>query len=79
MYHEMYSQTSVSQELLIKEGISFQDCLIKILNGVFFMGKKVVLSLEINQKEHIDFTNNAIDSKYDYDTYEEIYKETFNS
>lgn len=79
MYNEMYSQNRVSQELLIKEGISFQDCLINILSVVFFMGKKVVLSLEINQKERMDFTNNTIDSKYDYDTYEEIYKETFNS
>ena len=79
MYREMYSQTRVSQELLIKEGISFHDCLFKILSGVFFIGKKVVLSLEIDQNESIDFTNNAIDVKYDYDTYKEIYKETIDA
>ena len=73
MYSSMYNETRVNQELFINAGISFNDCLFKILNAVFFMGKKVVLSLEMNEIQSMDLTNNTLDVPYDYDSYSENY------
>lgn len=76
IYNEMYSTVKENQEVLIQEGKTFNDCLFRILSGVFFLGKKVGLSIDIDENTYIDFSSNKIDIKYDYDTYDEKYKDS---
>ena len=75
MYNEMYGATRGSQERLINEGIRFSDCMTKVLNSAFYIGKRVALSLDINKNEIIDFSDNEVDIKYDYDNYNQNYSE----
>lgn len=45
----------------------------RILSGVFFIGKKVGLSLNLDKNSIIDFPTLLSDKKYDYDTYDGKY------
>jgi hypothetical protein len=71
----MFQETKGSQEKFIVAGITFRNCIFKILSGVFFAGRKVGLSIVIDENNAIQNSNTNSDSKYDYDTYDSRYKE----
>ncbi|GAA4026370.1 hypothetical protein GCM10022386_07220 [Flavobacterium cheonhonense] len=75
MYRVMFQETKGSQEKFIVAGITFRNCIFKILSGVFFAGRKVGLSIVIDENNAIQNSNTNSDSKYDYDTYDSRYKE----
>ena len=74
MYEEMYQITREGQSSLIAEGFTFGDCAKKMLNGAFFVGKRVAQSFDLDGSEQIDFSGNAANVKYDYDNYDQKYK-----
>lgn len=75
MYNEMFEVTRGNHEKLINEGFSFENCMLKALNVAFYIGKRVVLSLDVDKNKIIDFSSNDFDSKYDYDNYDQKYSE----
>lgn len=75
MYRVMFQETKGSQEKFIVAGITFGNCIFKILSGVFFAGRKVGLSVVIDENNAIQLSNTNSDSKYNYDTYDSRYKE----
>lgn len=75
MFHAMFQETRGSQEKFIEAGITFGNCVFKMLSGIFFAGRKVGLSFELDKNVSIDFSGNTLDSPYDYDTYDSKYKE----
>lgn len=75
MYNEMFEVTRGSQEKLINEGSSFEDCMFKTLNVAFNIGKRVALALDVDKNIIMDFNSNDYDSKYDYDNYDQKYSE----
>lgn len=75
MFHTMFQETKGSQEKFIVARITFGNCIFKMLSGVFFAGRRVGLSFEIDGNVSLDFSDNTLDSPYDYDTYDSKYKE----
>ena len=75
MFQEMFQETKGSQEKYILAGITFGNCVFKMLSGVFFIGKKVGLSCEIENNGSMDFNYNDVNVNWDYDTYDNKYKE----
>ena len=73
VFYAMYKETSKHQYELISNGISFNNCLFRMLSGTFFLGRKVGLSLEIENTVEVDFSANDYDVKYDYDSYDQSY------
>jgi hypothetical protein len=76
IYFNMYQMVSQNQEQLICTGIPFDKCLLRIFSVLFFIGKKVSLSLKMDEDIVIDFTASTIDVKYNYDTYDGKYTES---
>lgn len=74
MFDEMFQLTKIDTEQGLREGITYRDCLLRILNGIFFMGSKVGNSLKPENNLYIDFSNNQKDFPYDYDTYDQKFK-----
>lgn len=75
MYRVMFQEIKGSQEKFIVAGITFENCIFKILSGVFLTGRKLGLSHVIDENNAIKLGDNNSDSKYDYDTYDSRYKE----
>jgi hypothetical protein len=75
MYDKMFDETKVGAEKLISEDLNFGKCLYRILNGGFYYGTRIVLSLDIDKKIKVDFSANQKDEKYDYDKYDNDYSE----
>jgi hypothetical protein len=73
MYSEMFGMTKGEQSKFIDAGISFQDCIIKILNGAFFIGRRIASSIELDSKLKISLNSEIQDCKYDYDNYDKRY------
>lgn len=74
MYIAMFETTKIGEEQRHNEGITFGNCIFKILSGGFYWGKRVMQSIEFSEK---DFTTPNLTDKdkfYDPDTYEEEYK-----
>ena len=75
MYNQMYDESRVGQEQLHNEGIKYENCVYRILNGAFYWGKRIAQSLEIELQANVDFSKNNHDKKYDYDNYDKKYSE----
>jgi hypothetical protein len=73
MFSEMFGMTKGEQSKFIDAGISFQDCIIKILNGAFFIGRRIASSIELDSKLKISLNSEIQDCKYDYDNYDQRY------
>lgn len=73
MFTEMFEMTREQQAQLTEAGISFEDCIIKILTEAFFIGQKIATSIELDTKMTIKLDYKTQDSKYDYDNYDNRY------
>jgi hypothetical protein len=76
MYLKMFALTKGSQEKIISEGDNFGKAIFVILNGAFYWGTRIVLSLDFSKELEIDFSPNNDDIKYDYDNYDQKYNES---
>lgn len=75
MYMQMFTHVKGSQEQLMMEGFSFLECISTMLNGAFFYGRELCLSVELTENENAPHTNNIEDDiPYDYDNYNQIYQ-----
>ena len=75
VYEVMYLEIYKNQDELLHNDISFNNCLFRIFSCLFYMGKKVGLSMEIESDIHIDINANDFDIKYDYDNYDQKYSD----
>lgn len=75
MYDKMFDVTKVGAEKMISEELNFENCLYRILNGGFYYGTRIILSLDVDEKMSVDFSANQNDEKYDYDNYDNDYSE----
>lgn len=73
MFTEMFEMTRDKQSQLTEAGITFEDCIIKILNEAFFIGRRIAISIELDSKMTIQLEAETEDSKYDYDNYDNRY------
>lgn len=73
IFTEMFEMTKGSQSKLIDAGITFPDCVIKILNGAFFLGRRVAVSCDLQNYGAIHLKSDISDKKYDYDSYDQRY------
>jgi hypothetical protein len=73
MFTEMFEMTRDKQFQLTAAKITFEDCIIKILNEAFFIGRRIATSIELDSKMTIKLDSETEDSKYDYDNYDNRY------
>ncbi|MEN9907607.1 MAG: hypothetical protein RLZZ540_748 [Bacteroidota bacterium] len=73
MFTEMFEMTRDKQSQLTEAKITFEDCIIKILNEAFFIGRRIATSIELDSKMTIKLDAETEDSKYDYDNYDNRY------
>lgn len=73
MFTEMFEMTREKQSELTAAGITFENCIIKILNEAFFIGQRIAASMELDSKMTIKLDSETEDSKYDYDNYDNRY------
>ena len=73
MFTEMFEMTREKQSQLTEARITFEDCIIKILNEAFFIGLRIASSIELDSKIIINLDAETQDSKYDYDDYDNRY------
>jgi len=73
MFSEMFEMTKGSQSNLINAGITFEDCVKKILNGAFFLGRRIATSCDLQNGGAIHLNSDTTDIKYDYDNYDQRY------
>jgi hypothetical protein len=73
MFTEMFEMTREKKSLLIQAGITFEDCIMNILNEAFFIGRRIAASIELDSKMTMKLDYETQDSKYDYDNYDKRY------
>ena len=74
MYFQMFQHTKGSQEKIISEKTSFEDCIIAILSGAFFCGHEICLTTKLSDEDKLIKYHKAIDKLYADDTYDQKYK-----
>ncbi len=74
MYVKMFQLTRGSQEKMISENITFQDCISTILSAAFFYGFEVCLTCEFIEKDKLTKYPEESDVPYNYNTYDQKYK-----
>ncbi len=73
MFAEMFEMTKGSQSKLIEAGVTFEDCVKKMLNGAFFIGRRIAVSSDLENCGAVHLNSNMSDTKYDYDNYDQRY------
>jgi hypothetical protein len=74
IYIQMFELTKGTQEIIISEGLNFDDCISTILSGAFYLGKEVCSTLEFIGKDNFVKFDEKHDEPYDYDNYDQNYK-----
>lgn len=74
MYLQMFQHTRGSQEKVLSENVSFEDCISTILNGAFFCGFEIGVTTELTEKDTIIKYQENQDTLYNYDSYDQKYK-----
>jgi hypothetical protein len=75
MYHDMFDQTKGSTEIMMSEGLDFPKCMTTILSGAFFWGQELCSRIELSENDKLEKFKNVEDKPYDYDSYDQRYKE----
>lgn len=73
MFAEMFEVTKGSQSKLIEAGVTFEDCVKKMLNGAFFIGRRIAVSSDLQNCGTVHLNSDMSDIKYDYDNYDQRY------
>lgn len=73
MFTEMFEMTRDKQSQLTEAKITFEDCIIKILDEAFLIGCRIATSIELDSKMTIKLDAETEDSKYDYNNYDKRY------
>lgn len=74
MYYQMFQQTKESQDKMISENVSFENCISTILNGAFFCGLEICLTNKLSEEDRAVKYLEEQDKPYDYDNYNQKYK-----
>jgi hypothetical protein len=75
MYVQMYEHTRGSQDKIISEGLNFRDCIYTILNGAFFYGTYVCLTVPISGDDNTNhYEEPQNDKPYNNATYNKRYQ-----
>lgn len=73
MYLQMFQCTKGSQDKMISEEITFQDCIFTILSGAFYYGFLVSSEIELTVEDYKVEYEALNDNPYDYETYDKTY------
>lgn len=74
MYIQMFEHTRAAQDKIIAEGLNFENCIHTMLNGAFFYGTYICMTLPISESDHTRYSEPLDDKPYDYDTYDNNYQ-----